>query len=281
MSWRNRPTYKSKWPDGIDVIMFVDENGDSSIKNIKKNLKNGKPIEENNKYFTTTGCVVRKEHFVQAKNDIIKLKENHWENGLYNYKGKLKRVCFHSHEIRKGKDAFNSDVIDKSKFIIDISDYMLNLNIDIFSATLDKESHCRKYIDPDNPYDLCMNFILERFVKYYLDDNEKAIIILEARGQKEDSNLLSHIKKLIDNGTRYVSKDYFKKIKGVYFNPKWCKESDGKKSYFGLEIADLVSYPIHKYNTRENKDRAFECIENKIYGFPKYKGKGIKKFPKQ
>jgi hypothetical protein len=281
LSWRNRPTYKSNWPSGVDVIMFVDENGDSAIKNIQKNLKNKNEIEENNKFFTTTGSVIRKENFLKAKDDIITLKEKHWENGMYQYKGKLKRVCFHSHEIRKGKDAFSDNVIDKKTFMKDISDYMLNLEIEIFSATLNKEAHCRRYLDPDNPYDLCMNFILERFVKYYLGDDEEAIIILEARGKKEDSKLLNHIKSLIDNGTQYVSKNYFKKIKGVYFNPKWCKESDEKKSYFGLEIADLVSYPIHKYNTKGNKDRAFECIENKIYGFPNYTGKGIKKFPKK
>lgn len=281
MSWRNRPKYKRNWPDDIDIIMFVDENGDSSIKNIKKNLKSGKQIEENNKYFTTTGSVIRKENFIKSREDIIKLKENHWVDGLYKYKGKVKRVCFHSHEIRKGKDAFNENVIDKTQFMKDISNYMLNLEIDIFSATLDKEEHCRKYTDPDNPYNLCINFILERFVKYYLNENERAIIILEARGRKEDSTLLNHIKYLIDNGTKFVSKEHFKKIKGVYFNPKWCKESDEKKSYFGLEIADLVSYPIHKYNTKNNKDKAFECIENKIYGFPYYTGKGIKKFPRK
>lgn len=281
MSWRNRPTFKDHWPSEIDVIMFVDENGDSSIKNIKKNLKDRKEIEENNKYFTTTGSVIRKENFGQAKKEILKLKKEHWEEGLYEYKGKLKRVCFHSHEIRKGKYAFSATVIDKTKFVKDISEYMLNLEIDIFSATLDKEVHCRRYIDPDNPYNLCMNFILERFVKFYLGDDEKAIIVLEARGKKEDSKLLNHIKFLIDNGTQYVSKDYFKKIKGVYFNPKWCRQSNEKKSYFGLEIADLVSYPIHKYNTKNNRDRAFECIEDKIYGFPNYTGRGIKKFPRK
>ena len=279
MSWRNRPKFKRSWPNDIDVIMFVDENGDASIKSIKKNLKVGKPIEGNNKYFTTTGSAIRKENFEQTRKDIIRLKEEHWQDGLYPYKDKVKRICFHSHEIRKGKDAFNSSVIDTNKFIKDLSNYMMNLKIDIFSATLDKEAHCRKYSEPDNPYDLCMNFILERFVKFYLGKDEKAIVVLEARGKVEDSKLLNHIKYLIDNGTEYVSKDYFKKIKGVYFNPKWCKDSDEKKSYFGLEIADLVSYPIHKCNTKDNKDRAFECIENKIYGFPTYLGRGIKKFP--
>lgn len=222
---------------------------------------------------------MRKSNFINSKKEIVSLKESHWEDGLYNYKGKLKRVCFHSHEIRKGKDAFSDIIIDKTKFITDLSNYMMNIEVDIFSSTLDKEAYCERYMNPVNPYDLCMNFILERFVKYYLKSDEKAMIILEARGKTEDEKLLNHIKNIIDNGTYYVSSSYFKKIKGVYFNPKWCKEADDKKSYFGLEIADLVSYPIHKFNTKNCKDRAFECIEDKIYGFPKYGGRGIKKFP--
>ena len=280
MGWRNRPTFKDYWPKDVDVIMFVDESGDSHLKSIKKNIKNGKEVQSNNRYFTITGCIIRKENFLNAGNEIIKIKEKYWENGLFNYKGKLKRVCFHSYEIRGNKDPFNSKIINRNEFLEDISRYMKNIKIDIFSATLDKELHCRRYNTPDNPYNLCMNFIMERLVKYYLTNNEKAAIILESRGRGEDKALLTHIKGIIDNGTEYVNKSYFKKIKGVYFNPKWCKSQDEKKSYFGLEIADLIAYPIHKYTTRDKKDLAFECIEDKIYGYPNYEGKRIKIFPK-
>lgn len=47
----------------------------------------------------------------------------------------------------------------------------------------------------------------------------------------------------------------------------------------GLEIADLFSYPIHKFIKRNVKDKAFLMFENKIVGYPNYKNKGIKIFP--
>ena len=54
-----------------------------------------------------------------------------------------------------------------------------------------------KYSNPFNPYDLSMEFILERFVKFYLKSNDRAAIILESRGKNEDRELLKHIKKNI------------------------------------------------------------------------------------
>ena len=280
MSWRNRPTYKEQWPEAIDFMVFIDENGDSSIKGVMKNLKKNIPVEQNNRYFTITACVISRDTFPKIRQANINLKEKHWKNGLYNYnKKKLKRVCFHSHEIRTKTDPFSDKVINYSMFLGDLNKYIYNLNIKIFSSTLDKKRHCERYKEPMNPYNLCINFILERLVKFYLKENQTAIIVLEARGTREDKKLLTHIKSVIDNGTSYANKKYFEKIKGVYFNPKWCKKQNELKTYFCLEIADLISYPIHKYNTRNVKDKAFKLIENKIYEYPNYDGKGIKFFP--
>ena len=38
------------------------------------------------------------------------------------------------------------------------------------------------------------------------------------------------------------------RIKGVYFNPKWCKAADDRMSYWELELADLCAYPRHLYS---------------------------------
>ena len=56
--------------------------------------------------------------------------------------------------------------------------------------------------------------------------------------------------------------------------------SHGKTStYCGLELADLCSYPIHKFVKYNKKDKAFLAIENKIDCFPNYINKGLKIFP--
>lgn len=77
MGWRNRPTFKEQWPEGVDYIMFIDECGDSSLKNIKKCIKNNKDIEDNNKYFTTTACVIKRSDFIDIKNYMLDIKYKH------------------------------------------------------------------------------------------------------------------------------------------------------------------------------------------------------------
>lgn len=280
MGWRNRPTYIEKWPKDTDAIMFIDENGDASLKNIKEKISNEKLIDNNERFFTITGCVIKKKDFISIRNDIIALKNKYWEDGKFNYNNKkVKRVCFHSSEIRGRKGPFSDKVIDYDNFINDLTNFMNNLPVTVFSSTIDKEKHCMKYTDPVHPYNLCLDFILERFVKYYLKWHEKGIIILEARGKAEDEFILNHIKKTISLGTYFVDRSYFQKINGVYFNPKWCKKNDEQLSYFGLECSDVLSYPIHKYAKFDKKDKAFQTLENKIYGFPNYHGYGLKFFP--
>lgn len=224
-----------------------------------------------------------KDDFLRIRDNITYLKNSYWEDGKFLYKEKgsdrLKRVCFHSNEIRGQKGPFSKNIIDYEPFIIELSNFMRDLPITILSSTLDKYRHCVKYSNPLHPYKLCLEFILERFVKYYLEGNKTGCIVLEARGKKEDMEILEHIKHIIDHGTNYVSSNYFSKIMSVYFNPKWCKSYNDQLSFFGLEIADLCSYPIHKYCKLNKKDPAFETIEDKIYCYPDYFGKGIKIFP--
>lgn len=280
MGWRNRPKYIEYWPKNTDAIMFIDENGDPSLKNIIKKIKKGQEIDVNEKIFTITGCVINKKDFLKVRKDIISLKNKYWQGGKFNYgNNKVKRVCFHSSEIRGRKGPFSHKIIDYHNFITDLTNFMDDLPITIFSSTIDKEKHCKMYTKPFHPYNLCLDFILERFVKYYLGSKQKGIIILEARGKKEDKFVLDHIKRVIDNGTYWVNRLYFKKINGVYFNQKWSKKHDEQLSYFGLECADLCSYPIHKHIKFATKDKPFEILERKIHGYPNYKGCGIKIFP--
>lgn len=278
--WRNRPTFKKNWPEDIDVILFIDENGNTNLKNIQQKIIQNKKIGDNEKFFTITGCAIKKVDFIQVKKDITDLKEKHWRNGLFEYGQGVKRVCFHSREIRKKEKAFNENVIDRDEFLNDLSEMIKQTKMKIFSSTINNELHCRKYLKPVHPYDLCLLFLIERFVKFYLKEGEKALIILEARGKKEDKEILDFMKSFIDRGNNYIeSREIKKKIKGVYFNPKWCEDSNDKKSYFCLELADLVSHPIYRYGINSEKNNAFLSIENKIYNYPYYKGQGIKIFP--
>lgn len=278
MPWRNRPTHIDNMTSNISHVVFIDENGDSSMENIIKSERNGKEPDRSNQFFTITACLFQRSDYAKARDKISAIKQKHWKDGLFDYKGKVKRICFHSSDIRTRKNAFHPTVINFSDFMDDLNKLMTDIKAVIFSSSIDKLTLYRRYSNPHNPYDLCMCFVLERIV-LSLSNNDKCIIILEARGKKEDKALLEYLKSLIDNGSYYVSKDYFKKIKGVYFNPKWSKSDNDLKSFCGLEIADLISYPIYKYYVYKVRDRAYEIIEPKIYGYPVINGRGLKFFP--
>ena len=79
--------------------------------------------------------------------------------------------------------------------------------------------------------------------------------------------------------SRWYGAEIFSKIKGVYFNPKWSRKYDDKKSQWMLELADLCAFPIHKYLAYGTSDQAFEILKEKICGYPNIKGRGIKSFP--
>lgn len=277
-NWRNRPTTIDYIPKNVDVIISIDESGNSNLKCALKSKKQGSPCPDSEKYFTVTACAIAMKDFIQARDMVMTLKNKHWDNALFEYHGNKKRVCFHSREIRGKKDAFNPEIIDYDLFIQDLSNMMKDIPIRLYASNIDKEKHVKQYFAPMQPYDLCMNFVLERIMRN-IKPGKSCIIVLESRGLKEDKDLLDQIKRLIDHGNNYYNAESFKKIKGVYFNPKWCQLANDQMSYWELELADLCAYPISKFFKYGTKDPAFQAIENKFAGYPAYIGKGFKAFP--
>ena len=278
-NWRNRPT-TIDYIDGnkINVVINIDESGSANLKQVVKAKRAGVPPVESERHFTVTACAISMKDFIQARDMVMALKTKYWTDGLYTYKGTQKRVCFHSREIRGRKEAFSPDIIDYDAFVTDLSQLMATIPMSIYASHIDKERHVNQYLYTDEPYDLCMTCVLERVLRD-LPVNQNCVVILESRGTKEDREVLDFIKRLIDHGSRYYSASHFSRIKGVYFNPKWCKMVDDKMSYWELELADLCAYPIQKFFVYGTKDSAFQVIVPKLSHYPHYMGKGLKSFP--
>lgn len=276
MGWRNRPKFINQCPSNIDYVLFIDENGSDDLKDIKKN-----PFKYTNQseFLTITGIVVHRDNLAIAKTELMRLKTKYWTDGLCSYKSKIKRVCFHSVDIRKKQGPFNPRKIAYYDFLKELSEVMQFIPFTVFSSSINKVKHCEQYVYPNHPYHLCLNFIAERFAKYYLKPHDTAIIVFEGIGKQHDRFTLDHMKLLLERGTSFVQAGYFQKIKGIYFNRKWSCLDNDLKSYFGLEIADLCSYPIHKFVKYDNKDLAFTSVESHLYNYPQYLGYGIKTFP--
>lgn len=278
--WYDKPTKTLMMKKDIDYVMCIDENGSSSnLTYVLKQMSNDKELSEDDKYFTITGCIFTKEEYFNSKKTIKDLKNKYWNNGMF-FDTKLNRekaVCFHSREIRKHDNCFNDSVINYNEFMIDLSATMKNIQCKIISISINLYEYLKNGYT-HNVYNVAFDFLLERYI-YETKNYKKGVIMLEARGKEEDNELLQHISKVINQtGTKKIKSNELKsKIDGVYFNPKWNEEYSA--TYVGLEIADLFSYPIHKFVKRNNKDKAFLVLENKIAGYPNYKNKGIKIFP--
>lgn len=278
--WYDKPTKILSMKKDVDYVMCIDENGSSSnLTYVLKQISNEKEISEDDKYFTITGCIFTKEEYMDSKKIIKSLKNKYWDNGMF-YDCKLKRekcVCFHSRDIRKHDNCFNDSVINYNEFMIDLTDTMKNIKCKIISISVNLYDYLKKGYT-HNVYNVAFDFLLERYI-YVTNNNKKGVIMLEARGNDEDNELLEHISKVINKtGTKKISsKELKSKIDGVYFNPKWNEEYSS--TYVELEITDLFSYPIHKYVKRNTKDKAFLTFEDKIVGYPDFKNKGIKTFP--
>ena len=117
---------------------------------------------------------------------------------------------------------------------------------------------------------------MERTV-FYLDSlNIKEIeltTIIEKRGKREDATLLAYYNELMDRGTYWVNSARIKR----YFKEFQMKAK--KDNIIGLQIADLIAYPITRHVLDEEAaNLAFDIIQKNIYktGDKMY---GMKVFP--
>ena len=281
MDWKDRPTSIEYCPDDVELIMGLDENGTANHKGVRKRIEQGKPIDDNDRFFTLTGTLLNTGNYLTLAERMNIIKYRYWKDGLYLYKNTHKRVCFHSREIRRRDAPFNLDPLFYDAFINDITNLIDELPFDIFSCVINKEALCRRYVNPYYPYHLAAEFIIERFCMSLNRLQKNGIIILESRGFKEDKFVLKRLIDILEKGNRFHGGDHFERMKGIYFNPKWSKRMSEKGTYVVLELADLVSFPIHKFvkNTFQSKDLAFEVVEGKLSNYPNYFGRGLKVFP--
>lgn len=274
------------WAKNDNYIMFVDENNSvNSVNIVKKKIESGEEISPNENIFTVTGCIFSHADYKDLSDKFKKLKNKYWKKGQYfnEKKSEFEMVCFHSEDIRGRKKAFHINCISNEqydKFIIDLDKILNNAQYKVISININlKEYLLNPYHTEMNVYKVAFNFIIERFI-YCIRSNSKGSIIFEARGKKEDKKLLEHINLIINHsGTEFISSNELQhKINGVYFNKKF---SIRKNTYSGLEVADLTSYPIHRYVKFGTIERDFETLKYKIVGYPKCIGKGLKIYPKK
>lgn len=268
--WKTRPTDIALWENEIQYILFVDENNGDNVAQIAKKLKQKKEISPDERFLTLTGCIIEKKHYEQLKEEFEFIKYKYWTDAKYFYeKNQVERnVCFHSREIRNKMNAFNMEDEKYQEFIQELSNSIKKVKFKIITVNIDMVEFVMEGHETS-----AYEYAFMKMVRAYKQEirEENGIIIIEARGKKEDRSLHKYAVELL--GTEELSN-----IKGLFFNAKWNKTNG--VTYAGLELADLVSYPIHKYIKHGKTDKAFESIESKIIAYRNEKNK-IQKLPQK
>ncbi len=247
-----------------DYIVYADESGDHGLESIDPDY----PI------FVLCFCVFSIEKYVSnVVPNFQNLKFKHFGHDS---------VVLHSHEIRKRKGPFEflNTKVKEEAFLPDLSQAINHSEFSIICCAIDKRLLLKKYTKPSNPYDIALIFCLEQ-LHMFLHEREnidlRTHVVIEKRGNKEDDELELVFRRTVQNGTQLMPP-------GRNFEPLFV---DKKTNSTGLQIADLVCYPIgRKVLDPSRKNQPFDIIEPKLTGILKedekrlgYKGIGLKIFP--
>lgn len=228
-------------------FLFIDECGD-------QNLENYNPIFP---IFTLCGILVREDKLSLLTEKINKLKEQIWGS---------KEVIIHSRDIRRCKNDFlilheNPEV--KQQFYKEIDDILGQDDVYVIVAcTILKEPFIKHFSKGEDVYGLSLSYLIERSV-FCVDDeceNGEIHIVVEKRGRKEDKKLVSFYDELRITGTKWVSS------KRLQDRVRTFTSKAKKDNIIGLQIADMVAYPIACKVLRPNTPNpAFDIIKKNIY----------------
>jgi hypothetical protein len=179
----------------------------------------------------------------------------------------------HSHEIRrsKGEFAFLFNEELRRIFLNALHQAIKNIPFSIVATAIDKRLHKKNEVNPGNPYDLALKFCLD-YATQFLDHSNQlkylTHIIVESRGKVEDQDLGTTFRKIV-NQTHLKGEQY----------PFDLKFANKKTNSTGLQIADLVAHPIAKHVITTKANKAFEVVQEKLFGYPEYEKSGLKIYP--
>lgn len=245
--WTIEPTSVESYFEDDEYIISIDESGTSNIE-----------FDDNDRYFTLTAVIIKKSDFDKSLSLVNSLKNKHWKNGFY----KKKKVVLHGRDLRKGNKEFSNTVVNTKELKEDVFELIRRIPIKVICIHIDKQKHKDKYTFPDDVYDLATMYLMERVSLFLNNMNKTALIMMECRGKKEDKKTLGKINRLMSNGNNYIPSSVFNKISGVYFNTK--RTSCNTKSYWQIEVSDLVCYSIHRYLTVGDNAGMYKIIEKKF-----------------
>ncbi len=261
--------------DKLKFRIYIDEVGSSDMKCTS---------DSNNRFLSLTGVVIDLNH---VKNTVTPDLESLKKDFFGSHPDEP--IILHRKELVNRKFPFDS-LKEKSKelaFNKLLLELLAKWEFKIITTVIDKYEHNQTYnVWRYDPYHYAMSIIFERFHLRLKKINQKGDMMFESRGGKEDMRLKESYRKIFLDGTDFINaKDIDETLtsKELKIKPKSANIS-------GLQIADLLAYPMQrytlkKYNVLNDGRQTFnetilEVVESKIFkSNNKIEGYGIKLLP--
>lgn len=240
--------------------LYIDECGDHTLATFDRNF----PI------FTLCGILVPVKEVNAFKKALDELKKEFWNTT---------DVILHSRDIRKCEKHFDIlfDREIKERFYERLNRVLSQQGIYIIvcCSVLKEKCIAKHGVDAD-VYGTALKYVIQRSIFCVDDTNPEGGIIditVERRGKREDAALLNYYNKLRFTGMHYVSPE---RLAGHIGHFGFSRKSE---NVFGLQVADLVAYPISRHVLNPEKiNPAFDVIVPNIYN-SNGKRLGLKIFP--
>lgn len=227
-------------------VGFFDECGDHSLEKIDKDF----PL------FVLALAIVERETY---RNKIVP-SLNQFKLRYWNHEG----INLHSREIRKASGAFSflQNPTIRPHFMREVTEFIQKMPFSLFVTCIRKQTHFDRYgRNAVSPYDLALEFTMERVVHFLEGMNETCLpLIAEARGKKEDADLERVFYKIMANGTSFQPAEQFKNLScPLEFRSK-------RDNIAGIQIADLSAYPCARYVLDQStKNPAYDVVKKHLY----------------
>jgi len=228
------------------TYLFIDESGDHGLTKIDTDF----PV------FILCGVLIKEKDYETVKQAMNILKRSIWDN---------KEVIFHSRDIRKCEKEFQKlfDLEIKKYFYEELNIIITTSPYKIIASAIQKDRFIEMFGKlQDDVYEVALSFVIEQAIMA-LNNTESETnlsIIIEKRGKKEDKQLDDHFQRILGKGTGKLTADEVNNC-----NPTFTFKNK-RENINGLQLADLVAYPIARYVIEPNRaNPAFDVLESKIY----------------
>lgn len=240
--------------------LYIDESGDHNLIQ----------IDDQYPVFVLTGIIINEDyHNTSVTEEFKKIKREIFGN---------ENIILHTADITRNKNGFEKlkETNFRNNFYEKLNSLLTGIDFKVIAATIKKKEYKQRYgIRAIDPYLFCLEVLIERFVYELRENNEKGIVIAEARNSLLDNQLEIAYLNIKVSGTRFIRpKEIKESIEGFFIKKK-------EENIAGLQIADLTATPIGRYVIGKKVKKDFEIVESKFRknANGRYKGYGLVIFP--